>query len=105
MYSILFNKILNPFYEQIIKRRNSCKYRKFLDRSQWWTIEQLRVYQLSEFSKLLDHAYENVPYYRRVFKEKGLHPDHIQTRNDFNNIPFLTKQDIRGNQDSPFMGR
>jgi len=44
----------------------------FLRESQWWSREQLEEYQLEQLSKLLHHAYENVPYYRRVFDERGL---------------------------------
>jgi len=36
----------------------------FLRESQWWSKEQLEEYQLEQLSKLLKHAYENVPYYR-----------------------------------------
>jgi phenylacetate-CoA ligase len=34
---------------------------KFLQESQWWSKEQLEEYQLQQLSKLLHHAYENVP--------------------------------------------
>jgi phenylacetate-CoA ligase len=47
----------------------------FLRESQWWSREQLEAYQLEQLSKLLHHAYENVPYYRRVFDERGLKPN------------------------------
>ncbi len=46
----------------------------FLQESQWWSRERLEEYQLAQLGKLLDHAYENVPYYRRVFDERGLKP-------------------------------
>jgi len=44
----------------------------FLQESQWWSQERLEEYQRQQLSKLLNHAYENVPYYRRVFDERGL---------------------------------
>ncbi len=45
---------------------------RLLKKSQWWTKEQLEEYQMQQLSKLLNHAYENVPYYRRIFDERGL---------------------------------
>jgi len=33
----------------------------FLQESQWWSRERLEEYQLQQLSKLLHHAYENVP--------------------------------------------
>jgi phenylacetate-CoA ligase len=44
----------------------------FLQKSQWWSKEQLEEYQLQQLSKLLQHAYENVPYYRRVFDKNRI---------------------------------
>jgi phenylacetate-CoA ligase len=69
----------------------------FLQESQWWSKEQLEEYQMRELEKLLNHAYKNVPYYRRVFDERGLKPKDIQNFDDFKKIPYLTKDDVREN--------
>ena len=45
------------------------------------------------------HAYDNVPYYRRIFDERGLKPDDIQSSIDLMKLPVLTKQVIRENFD------
>ena len=39
-----------------------------LKESQWWSKEKLEEYQLLQMKKLLNHANENVPYYKKVFK-------------------------------------
>jgi len=72
---------------------------KFLKKSQWWSKEQLEEYQLEQLSKLLNHAYENVPYYRRVFDERGLKPGDIKDLNDLQKLPLLTKELVRENLD------
>ena len=69
----------------------------FLQESQWWSREQLKEYQLGQLSKLLHHAYENVPYYRRVFDERGLKPKDIQDFKDLQKLPYLTKEIIQDN--------
>lgn len=69
----------------------------FLQESQWWSKEQLEEYQMKQLKKLLNHAYENVPYYRRVFDERGLKPKDIQYFDDFKKLPYLTKDIIRKN--------
>jgi phenylacetate-CoA ligase len=69
----------------------------FLQESQWWSKEQLEEYQLEQLGKLLQHAYENVPYYRRVFDERGLKPKDIQDFEDLQQLPYLTKQIIQDN--------
>jgi phenylacetate-CoA ligase len=66
-----------------------------LRESQYWTKEQLADYQMLELMHILKHAYENVPYYRKVFDERGLRPEDIQTFEDMGKLPFLTKEIIR----------
>jgi phenylacetate-CoA ligase len=68
---------------------------KFLQESQWWSKEQLEEYQLQQLSKLLQHAYENVPYYRGVFDKRGLKPKDIQDFKDLQMLPYLTKEDFK----------
>ncbi|MFY1644682.1 phenylacetate--CoA ligase family protein, partial [Methanoculleus bourgensis] len=41
-----------------------------LQQSRWWSREELLAYQAAALSRLLDHAYTNVPYYRRVFDDR-----------------------------------
>ena len=75
-------------------------YRKtysLLRRSQRWSREELTAYQIQTLSRLLDHAYENVPYYRRVFQERNLVPGDIQTLDDLALLPFLTREDLQNN--------
>lgn len=73
---------------------------KFLKKSQWWSKERLEAYQLEQLSKLLNHAYENVPYYRKVFDDRGLKPEDIQDFDDLQKLPFLTKEIVRENLDN-----
>ncbi|MCJ7654849.1 MAG: phenylacetate--CoA ligase family protein [Dehalococcoidia bacterium] len=53
--------------------------------------------QNTKLRALIKHAYENVPYYRRVFEERGWTDKDIQTVNDLPKLPILTKNDIREN--------
>jgi len=69
----------------------------FLQESQWWSKEKIEEYQMRELEKLLKHAYENVPYYRRVFDERGLKPKDIQNIDDLKKLPYLTKEIIGNN--------
>jgi len=69
----------------------------FLQESQWWSKTKLEEYQMKELNKLLYHAYENVPYYRKIFDERGLKPKDIQDFNDLQLLPYLTKEDVRNN--------
>lgn len=68
---------------------------KFLQESQWWSRNEMEKYQMHQLSKLLHHAYENVPYYREVFDDLGLTPNDIQELDDLKTLPYLTKDTIR----------
>lgn len=69
----------------------------FLKRSQFWSREQIKALQIKRLKKLIDHAYENVPYYRNIFNDRNLMPEDINDLSDLNKIPFLTKEIIRDN--------
>ena len=68
-----------------------------LKESQWWSKEKLEEYQLLQLKKLLNHAYENVPYYSKMFKKLKLKPKEIQSINDLQKLPCLTKEIVRKN--------
>ena len=68
-----------------------------LQESQRWSQEELAAHQARALSRLLDHAYKNVPYYRRVFRERGLVPEDIQSPEDLGLLPFLTRDDLQNN--------
>jgi phenylacetate-CoA ligase len=67
----------------------------WLQESQWWSRAQFEAYQLEQLQALVWHAYENVPYYRRIFDARKLKPRDIATLEDLAKIPILTKEDIR----------
>ncbi len=66
-----------------------------LEQSQWWPLEQIRELQSSRLQRLIEHAYQHVPYYRRTMDELGVAPAAIRSAHDLNMLPILTKADIR----------
>ncbi len=90
-------KIYPNFKRPIWKEPEFLKWYNFLQESQWWSRKRLEEYQMKQLCKLLYHAYENVPYYRRVFDERGLKPKDIQDFDDLRKLSYLTKDDVRKN--------
>jgi len=68
---------------------------RFLKKSQFFTSEQLTEYQNKELRKLVNHAYNHVPYYRELFDKHFLKPQDIQTVGDLVRVPVLTKELVR----------
>lgn len=56
---------------------------------------QLVAFQDAKLRRLLTHAYEYVPYYRKLFDRHRLHPRHVRGVVDLDLIPITTKQDLR----------
>ncbi len=70
---------------------------KELEESQWWPRYKVLELQDQRLQHLLKHAYDNVPYYRRIFEERNLKPCDIGCSADLIKLPVLTKQLVREN--------
>jgi phenylacetate-CoA ligase len=62
-----------------------------LERTQWWSAERLRAYQLLQLSTLIGHAAEHVPFYKDRLKDlAGLDAGGLSDEM-FNALPILTR--------------
>jgi phenylacetate-CoA ligase len=59
--------------------------------------DELQALQLQRLKATLQHAYTNVPHYRKSFDDQGTHPDDLKTLSDLSKFPFTTKADLRAN--------
>jgi len=59
--------------------------------------DELRALQLSRMRWSVQHAYDNVPHYRRAFDAKGVHPRDLHALEDLGKFPFTLKTDLRDN--------
>ena len=59
--------------------------------------DEIQALQLQRLRWSLQHAYDNVPHYRKAFDEKGVHPNDLQTLADLAKFPFTYKKDLRDN--------
>lgn len=94
--NILTEKAILPLSDLVLGQSIS-KHLKFLQKSQWWTKEQLEEYQNKKLKELVKHAYENTVYYKELFDSLKLKPEDIQTTQDLKKLPVLTKEIVRKN--------
>lgn len=59
--------------------------------------DEIASVQLERMKWSLNHAYANVPHYKKAFDEAGVHPDDLRTLSDLSKFPFTVKQDLRDN--------
>jgi phenylacetate-CoA ligase len=65
--------------------------------TQWLPTSDLENIQNDKLGKMIRFAYEEIPYYRKLFEEFDLKPSQIQTKDDLNKLPILTKEIISKN--------
>ena len=98
---ILAQNVLLSMYGYLIQReRYGIDFKKnsdFLNKSQFYSIQEFREYQREHLLSLIKHAYENVPYYNEKFKAIKLLPIDIKDICDLHKIPILTRSDIHNN--------
>jgi phenylacetate-CoA ligase len=58
---------------------------------------ELKALQLERLRWSLDHAYRNVPHYRKKFDAAGVEPGDLKSLADLARFPFTTKADLRDN--------
>jgi phenylacetate-CoA ligase len=102
--SRLLNKsplILKRFYYKIVPFRNRYgntfyETYRFLQNSLEWDRKKLAEFQFEKLKETISNAYNNVPYYHRLFIDHGINPN-ISSLDDIKKIPYLTKSDVRSN--------
>jgi phenylacetate-CoA ligase len=85
-----------PLHAWLIRPSTKNIYEN-LQKTQWLKNESLRNLQFERLEKLVWSSYLSVPYYRRIFQERGIHPKDIQDLHDIEKIPLLTKSEVSTN--------
>lgn len=73
------------------------RIRQELEQNEKLSVDHMQALQWNRLKRLLDHAYENVPFYRRRLDDLGLHPTDIKSPEDWCRIPVLTRTDVQEN--------
>jgi phenylacetate-CoA ligase len=76
-----------------------------IGRSAGTSAAELRELQDARLRRLLCHAYESVPFYRKLFERHRLHPRHIRGTVDLDLIPMVSKQDLRAQPEGNVVAR
>jgi len=97
LYSRVLESALLPAYDRV-KGRHYAERLKSLERSQWWSADQIRQFQWAELRKLLEHAFTSVPYYQDKYRNAGVSLTDIRSWDDFRLLPPLTRDEINAHQ-------
>ncbi len=94
LYSAMLRRGAMPLVERVQRTPVSAELAA-LERSQWWPAEQLQALQLLKLRRLVDHAFWQVPLYRRLWSEAGVRPEDIRSLADLRRLPVVDKQTLR----------
>jgi phenylacetate-CoA ligase len=92
VYGEVFRRVLQPVWETHIRGRPTLEYWRFLEKSQWFSRDELEAMQLAQIKKLLHHAWHHVPFYRKRMDQAGVGPDTLRTLDDLRRLPILTRE-------------
>ncbi len=59
------------------------------------TDKERRALQLRRLRHIVQHAYDNVPIYRQLFRKHRVKPEQLRTLDDIRRLPFIGKTDLR----------
>jgi len=87
------------FRNKLLKNKEFCKYFSLLESREALSPLKIKEYQLDQLKHILIHSFQNIPYYKELFNKISFKPEELNSFNDIEIIPFLTKEIIRENFD------
>jgi phenylacetate-CoA ligase len=98
MQQFLYGSLLLPAFEGLIKGRQTFRYWRELEQSQWYTRSELEQMQFDRLQQLVRHAFAHCPYYRQRWQELSLHPTQLLCPRDWQRWPLLSREDVSANR-------
>ncbi len=96
IYTKIVAKLLFPLHEWL-KKHDTVAIHNKLDKSQWYSQEQILTEQAQRLNSFITKAVVNVPYYQALFAQLKLTPADIDSVDSLSKLPFLDKQTIKAN--------
>lgn len=95
IYHKIYEKYWFPFFEGVIKGRNTAKLFRSTFQSQYLSKEDLIDLQLISLKKILIYSSQHSLFFKNRFKSSGFDPFAIRSLVDILSLPIMTKNDIR----------
>ncbi|MDF1559932.1 MAG: hypothetical protein P1P83_06970 [Bacteroidales bacterium] len=86
---------LSILISDILKGQNTLHYLRHFESFRDAPREKIEAYQLERLKELLAHCEQNVPFYRKRFRECGFSAGDFSSVEQMKQIPPLTRQDLQ----------
>ena len=92
----MFNRPLFIFAHSLGDRSFYTTYKQLV-KNQYRPYSELKAEQEKQLRHMISYAYDNIPYYKKLFKRLKLDPGDIKRIEDLEKLPILTKEIIKKN--------
>ncbi len=97
----MIKEILRSVYHQVPLRwrlpRLYWDMYKLCGNIETWSMQEIQEWQLGRLREIVNYAYNNVPGYNQLYREKGVSPSDLHHLSDIKVLPVVTKELIRDN--------
>jgi len=66
-----------------------------LEHSQWYEKPKLVKLRENKLSRIVEHAYRTVPFYRRLYEDLGVDPGKVKRLSDLAKLPLVTRKRLQ----------
>lgn len=80
---------------QILRREPVFKIYKELKASEKLSLDDLKTLQFNKLKKLISFAYENIDFYREIYKNADFHPQDLKLPEQVTKIPIISRPDLQ----------
>lgn len=99
LYTRAVSSLFFPLHERL-KGHTSVSAMRAMEKSQWFTPQEVEQLQLRRLQAFLQRIAVDVPYYRDLFTQLAFDPAAVRSVQDLQQLPLTGKADIRGNMDA-----
>jgi len=97
VYLYFLEHMSYPYFVKALTGNHFWKFVKELEELQFADSEVLLKRSEERVRKILKHAYENVPFYKKNFDKYGVTPEDFHSIDDLQKFPIVTKTDLKQN--------
>lgn len=97
VYLYFLEHMSYPYFVKALTGNHFWKFVKELEELQFADSEVLLKRSEERVRKILKHAYENVPFYKKNFDKHGVTPEDFHFIDDLQKFPIVTKTDLKQN--------
>ncbi len=92
---LLIRNVLHPLWLRQCGKSVQLRYQREFERTQFLSADELRQLQWLRLQRLLHHAWDRCPFYRKRMQDQGITPTDLRGPEDLRLLPPLEKRDIQ----------